>query len=153
MRQFIYRITHPFIRLYWKIFKPRTKGARAIVIHGNQILLVRGIGKKHWSLPGGRIELRETPEDTVIRELKEELDLDIHTIEYKLGRYYSELEGKKDEIHIFVVKTTSTNFSRQWEIEDAQWFELNDLPPTVPPAGLRRIKEYQAGIKDIRTDW
>jgi len=50
----------------------------ALVSSGDKILLVkRGIepGKGGWSLPGGFIEMEETPIDAVLRELCEETNL------------------------------------------------------------------------------
>ena len=52
----------------------------AIIINNNKILLTqRGYGeyKDKWEFPGGKIEENETKEETIIREIKEELDATI----------------------------------------------------------------------------
>lgn len=55
---------------------------KGIVILNNQILLMRRIrpssdGLGYWELPGGGLEYGETPNQALIRELKEETGLDI----------------------------------------------------------------------------
>ncbi len=61
----------------------RERSAGAVVIHkGKQIeyLLLLHIGlsksKKHWDFPKGHIEKDETEDETIIREVREETDLD-----------------------------------------------------------------------------
>jgi 8-oxo-dGTP pyrophosphatase MutT (NUDIX family) len=49
-----------------------------ILIHNNKILLQRAIKTGAWVLPGGRGEINETSEETLIREIKEELGVDIN---------------------------------------------------------------------------
>ncbi|MGH1491582.1 MAG: NUDIX domain-containing protein [Acidimicrobiales bacterium] len=46
-----------------------------------KILMVRNTGYKVWSTMGGMIEPREHPEAAVIREVKEETNLDVEVIE------------------------------------------------------------------------
>jgi ADP-ribose pyrophosphatase YjhB (NUDIX family) len=57
-------------------------GVGAVVVSEQRILLVkRGSepGKSKWSVPGGLVELGERVSETVIREVKEETNLDVKT--------------------------------------------------------------------------
>lgn len=154
LRNYFFRtFTQPLARIYWRVFKPKTYGSRGIVLYGNQILLIKNPSAKHWSLPGGHIEKGETPEQCIIRELKEELDLSINKTEFKLGEYISDNEGKYDTVFIFVIKLPSPNFTKQWEPDDAGWFKLSELPTNISPAGLRRINEFQKDKKNLHSKW
>lgn len=153
MIKLIFKFVHPLVRSYWKIFRPKTYGSRAIILHENNILLVRNIDANYWSLPGGKIESGETPEQCLVRELKEELNLAVQYVDYKLGEYISEKEGKRDTVHIFVVRLLSSYFKKQWELEDARWFNLTQLPQNTSPATSRRIIEFQRNEKGLMNQW
>ncbi|WP_304625940.1 NUDIX domain-containing protein, partial [uncultured Parasutterella sp.] len=52
----------------------------AIIIHEGRIFAAqRGYGdqKDGWEFPGGKMEPAETAEDAIIREIKEELEVEI----------------------------------------------------------------------------
>jgi len=57
--------------------------AAIIIEKGKVFVTQRGYGefKDGWEFPGGKIEPGETPEEAVVREIKEELDTEVKTIE------------------------------------------------------------------------
>lgn len=67
------------------------KTARAIIVSEDGLYtlyrekVVNGVRHKYYAIPGGHLEQGETLEETVVRELKEELGIDIEVIRF-LGK-------------------------------------------------------------------
>lgn len=77
------------------------KVAAAIIVHNNQIFATqRGYGefKDGWEFPGGKIELGETAQEALVREIKEELDVEIEvedfleTVEYDYPKFHLSMD-------------------------------------------------------------
>ena len=51
-----------------------------VAIHDNRVLLHRAGDEPFWTLPGGRAEIGETAEDTIRREMREELSTDVEVL-------------------------------------------------------------------------
>lgn len=64
----------------------KIKVSAGIVIDDNKVLLTRRAPReKHgggWEFPGGKIELGETPQECLARELKEELNIEVSVGEH-----------------------------------------------------------------------
>ena len=59
-------------------------GAYALIIKNNQILLIKKVTGPYdgkLDLPGGTIEYKERPEESLIREMKEEVGIDVTNFE------------------------------------------------------------------------
>ena len=56
--------------------------AAAVIIHNNKILMHKNVNKDHYGLIGGRVEIGESSEETVKREIKEELNKEIEITGY-----------------------------------------------------------------------
>lgn len=100
----------------------------------------------YWALPGGRMDLGEILEQTVVRECKEETGL-VVAIVRKIGEYVE--KGVKDNVEYeyfptcFVVKVVGGEIKRQEsEIQDIQLFSLNALPNPLAFEHDKMITDY-----------
>ncbi len=100
----------------------------AVIRDGNRIFATqRGYGeyKDWWEFPGGKIEAGETPQDALIREIKEELDITIYvgdlidTIEYDYPEFHLSMDCFWSEIKDgeLILK----------EHEAARWLDVDSL--------------------------
>ena len=105
----------------------------AIIKRGKKILLVKRNTtpyKNYWCLPGGHMEWKETAEEAVKREVKEETGLDIQP---KFLKYYDEIipEIKWHALAIiFGGKTSGTIKIDKKEIKDFKWFCKKEIKNT-----------------------
>jgi len=154
-KQSAYFIAHPLLRAYRILTRQKASGARAMVTKDNEVLLIRNIGVKYWSLPGGVLQRFETPMMCLRRELKEELGITIRSADYRyrLGTYETEHSDHTDTIHIFVIEIPSFYYKRQWELDEVRWFSRDMLPDNLSPATRRRLAELKRGEKNIVAEW
>lgn len=113
-----------------------TSGAQVVVFNedASQVLLVKREDFRVWTIPGGRIETDETPEDAGYREVLEETGYSIR-IERLVGEYWRPQLSKGGSLVFgFVGRAVSGDASRHdWESLAVEWFDVDCLPqPTIP---------------------
>lgn len=112
----------------------------------------------HWDLIGGHVEEGETPEQALIREVKEELDLDLK--EYEFFRMYECLTGDAYEnlkfiysgkINLPIEKITllegvRAQYFKKEEISDVKFANiLKSIVLDFIEYSERKISEKQSG--------
>lgn len=104
----------------------------AILERENRILLVKRKKdpfKGKWSLPGGKVDLGETLEAAVKRELFEETSLTIIPTDI-LGAYSDpKRDPRGHRITVtFIANVSGGEAKGSDDAESAQWFPINDIP-------------------------
>lgn len=117
----------------------------AIIIEKGKVLATqRGYGefKDGWEFPGGKIELGEIPEASIVREIKEELDTEIEvvklldTVEYDYPQFHLSMD-------CFICKIKSGDLVLK-EHEAAKWLTKENLDSVDwLPADLSLIEKIR----------
>lgn len=98
----------------------------------------------YWEFPGGKLEIGESPEEALIREIKEEFDTDIEIIDYVNEASYDYDFGTVI-MKTFRAKLLSDKLELL-EHQDSKWLtseELNTLewaPVDIPAVEILRKK-------------
>ncbi|MCD8382996.1 MAG: (deoxy)nucleoside triphosphate pyrophosphohydrolase [Clostridiales bacterium] len=126
------------------------KVVAAVIRNGDKIFATaRGYGdyKGQWEFPGGKIESDETPQQALIREIKEELDTDIEigsligTIEYDYPTFHLSMD-------CFWCKVISGSLVLK-EAQAARWL-TKDMLHSVRwlPADITIVDEIGKQLRD-----
>ena len=133
-------------------------GAAAIIVNDkNQILLQSRADRDKWGLPGGCQELGERFQDTIIREIKEETNLDVKEKDLKLIDIVSGFTRRNNYPNGDVVINNTAlycvgNYSGElkWDSEskNMKFFDLDNLPDNQNDPDLIEIYINSLNKKD-----
>lgn len=122
------------------------KVVAAVICKDNKIFATqRGYGefKDGWEFPGGKIEPEETPQQALVREIREELDTEI-TVGEKIGTVEYDYPDFHLSMEVFFATVKSGKLSLL-EHEDARWLTKENLASVDwLPADLQIV----TGLKD-----
>ena len=101
--------------------------AAVIVQDGKVLSTQRGYGnyKDWWEFPGGKIEAGEMPEQALVREIREEL-----AVEITVDKYLTTVEYDYPEFHLSMACywcSVKEGHLTLLEHEAARWLPLDDL--------------------------
>ncbi len=102
-------------------------------------------GEGTWTMPGGKLDFKETLLDGVCREVFEEIGVKINSDNLKVISVADEIVPDN---HYVTVGFLCEDFEGEpkimepEEITEWKWYNLNELPEKVFPPSLKMIKAY-----------
>ena len=111
----------------------------AVIKHENKIFATaRGYGefKGQWEFPGGKIEAGETPQEALVREIKEELETTIQvgdlidTIEYDYPTFHLSMDCYWCDVvegELKLLEAESARWLSKEELYDVKWLPADIL--------------------------
>jgi 8-oxo-dGTP pyrophosphatase MutT (NUDIX family) len=136
----VLRVVGVGLRAWWKIRKPTTFGVKVLLAHPDdpgRCLIVRHSysDSSRWGLPGGAYKPdRETAEQAGVREVAEELGLEVVDVPKVLDTVTTALEGKHDTLTILSATPSTASFELSPEIAEARWVgaDMSAIPQGEP---------------------
>lgn len=108
-----------------------------IYIKDRKILSTRSKGKDAWYIPGGKRETGESDTEALLREVKEELSVDLipETIKH-LGNFQAQAHGKPEGVFVHMTCFNADyvgELKPSAEIEEMSWLTSSTDPALLSP--------------------
>lgn len=116
-------------------------GAEFAAFQEGKLLLIKRHDNGLWAVPGGAVEMGETPAETAVRELWEEVQVRGQVTQY-LGLFDSRLWDSRIKVqllhHLFWGEIVEGTPQTSAEATDVGFFAEDNLPP-LSPGHMQRI--------------
>jgi len=150
-QRLLFRAAH----FYFRLTRAMTLGVRAAVLDGEgRVFLVRHTYTPGWHLPGGGVELGESLEEALAKELREEAEIRITGPVALHGMFFNRPLSRRDHVAVYVIREFVVEAIKQpdREIAEAGFFPLYALPESTTAGTRRRLDEI---IRELRppSDW
>jgi len=104
----------------------------ATIVRDNEVLLVKHASDRkpdygYWLLPGGRVEIGESLEEALRREVGEELGLSVEMVR-KLLEHIDPYTG--DKLSNFLCSAINSETRISAELKEARWFKRSEIKET-----------------------
>ncbi len=126
----VFWLISPFLKLF---FKKRQTTRLAIFNQKSLMVVTNYVGDGSLSLPGGGIKKYETPLQALIREVKEEIDLDLDQVKLKyLGHFITDGRFVQYQYYLWIAQIDDLDFKnlktrRPLEISQILMIDLDKL--------------------------
>lgn len=98
-----------------------------ILLQNRTFLVTRSKRKNFFISPGGKAESGESLFQTLKRELKEEVDVEVDESDVQpFGTFYAQAQGQEDkyiQMDVFLVSKWSGDITPTSEVEEVKWID------------------------------
>lgn len=101
----------------------------------DRILLIKQYGRDRYILVAGYVNKGEDAEDTVVREVKEELGLDVTDLHFEKSHYYAPSNTLMLNFSCVVESESLAHVSEE-EIDSCTWFTFEEAADNIAPGSL-----------------
>lgn len=116
----------------------------AIIVHNGRVLMARRRqqeGKLLWAFPGGGIEAGETPEEAAVREVAEEVGLEVEASKVLGDRVHPQSGVHMTYVACSVIAGEATVVDEE-ELAEVAWLEHGQIPEYVPWGLFDRVQAH-----------
>lgn len=110
-------------------------GQKIILERDGKVLMCRGVGSDSWDIPGGRLNKDENPQSGLMRELKEELGIEVivndpfyacvvHNFKNQPPRYFVVFRGSMKNLYDDLIIAED-------ELEEIRWVSKDEVNTLV----------------------
>lgn len=133
-------------------FNPSSATVAVIINHKQELLVATRANdpaKGTLDLPGGFVDMNETGEEAVIREVHEETGLNITSVKYLFSipntYIYSGFEVQTTDMFFLCIADDDSSFTAHDDVASLQFIPIADLKPAL--FGLNSVRK---GIEQIQ---
>ena len=97
-----------------------------------------------WMIPGGKVDFNEKMEDTVKREILEEIGVEIDVVEpIKTNDHILPDHHWVTTTFLCKIKSGEPKVMEQHKHDDVKWFKMDELPENLSVASTNSLNAYK----------
>lgn len=129
----------------------KEKSCGCIIIKDNKVLLVYEKNMNFWGFPKGHMEKGENEIETALREVKEEVGIDVEINNKKRYVLNYNIRDEIDKTTVLYVAVPKNDeiIMQESEIEDAKWCNFEEALNTLTFDDSREM--FKQVIEDLKT--
>ena len=129
----------------------KEKSCGCIIIKDNKVLLVYEKNMNFWGFPKGHMEKEENEIETALREVKEEVGIDVKINNKKRYVLNYNIRNEIDKTTVLYVAVPKNDkiIMQESEIEDAKWCNFEEALNTLTFDDSREM--FKQVIEDLKT--